>query len=113
MAQALSDRLPWRALLMTLDLVRAAVTLFLSFVSEIWQIYLLIFVLQEASGAFTPAFQTVIPDILSDEEEYTRALSLSRLSTGPAASVKCTHHRSQYFPINAPMPPMSMIAAPY
>jgi len=79
-AQALSDRLPRRAVLVTLDLVRAAVALFLPFVSEIWQIYLLIFVLQAASAAFTPTFQAVIPDILPDEEEYTRALSLSRLA---------------------------------
>lgn len=79
-AQALSDRLPRRAVLVTLDLVRAAVALFLPFVSEIWQIYLLIFLLQAASAAFTPTFQAVIPDILPDEEEYTRALSLSRLA---------------------------------
>ena len=79
-AQALSDRLPRRAVLVTLDLVRAAVALFLPFVTEIWQIYLLIFVLQAASAAFTPTFQAVIPDILPDEEEYTRALSLSRLA---------------------------------
>lgn len=29
---------------------------------------------------FTPAFQAVIPDILPDEKDYTRALSLSRLA---------------------------------
>jgi hypothetical protein len=40
----------------------------------------LIFVLQSASAAFTPAFQTTIPDILGDEAQYTRALSLSWLA---------------------------------
>lgn len=79
-AQAFTDRLPRRAVLVTLDLVRAAVALFLPFVTEIWQIYLLIFVLQAASAGFTPTFQAVIPDILPKEEEYTRALSLSRLA---------------------------------
>ncbi|NPD15144.1 MFS transporter [Xinfangfangia sp. D13-10-4-6] len=79
-AQAFADRLPRRTVLVSLDLVRAAVALFLPFVSEIWQIYLLIFVLQAASAAFTPMFQATIPDILPDEEEYTRALSLSRLA---------------------------------
>jgi len=34
-----------------------------------------------ASAAFTPAFQAMIPDILSDEKEYTKALSLSRLAS--------------------------------
>lgn len=79
-AQALSDRLPRRRVLVTLDLVRAAVALALPFVSEVWQIYVLIFVLQAASAGFTPTFQATIPDILPEEEDYTRALSLSRLA---------------------------------
>ncbi len=79
-AQAFTDRLPRRAVLVTLDLIRASVALFLPFVTEIWQIYLLIFVLQAASAGFTPTFQAVIPDILLKEEDYTRALSLSRLA---------------------------------
>jgi len=32
------------------------------FVTEVWQIYVLIFVLQSASAAFTPTFQATIPD---------------------------------------------------
>ncbi|TBN43802.1 MFS transporter [Paracoccus subflavus] len=79
-AQAFTDRLPRRPLLVGLDLIRGAVALGLPFVSEIWQIYLLIFVLQAASAAFTPTFQATIPDILPDENDYTRALSLSRLA---------------------------------
>uniref|UniRef100_UPI003ADE4560 MFS transporter n=2 Tax=Paracoccus sp. T5 TaxID=3402161 RepID=UPI003ADE4560 len=63
-----------------LDLVRAAVALCLPFVTEIWQVYVLIFVLQSASAAFTPTFQATIPDVLPDEARYTRALSLSRLA---------------------------------
>lgn len=78
-AQAFADRLPRRSLLVALDLVRAAVALCLPFVTEVWQIYLLIFVLQAASAGFTPTFQATIPDILPDEEDYTKALSLSRL----------------------------------
>ncbi|WP_077963625.1 MFS transporter [Ensifer adhaerens] len=79
-AAAFSERLPRRAMLVSLDLVRAAVALFLPFVTEIWQVYVLIFVLQSASAAFTPTFQATIPDVLPDEKEYTRALSLSRLA---------------------------------
>ncbi|MGC8001334.1 MFS transporter, partial [Salmonella enterica] len=43
-------------------------------------IYILIFVLQSASAAFTPTFQATIPDVLPEEDEYTKALSLSRLA---------------------------------
>lgn len=77
---ALSDAIPRTTLLVTADLVRAAVALSLPNVDQTWQIYVLIFVLQAASATFTPTFQAVIPDVLPDEKQYTRALSLSRLA---------------------------------
>jgi MFS family permease len=76
-AAAFADKFPRRTMLVTLDLVRALVAI-APFVTQIWEIYILIFVLQSASAAFTPTFQATIPDILPDEREYTRALSLSR-----------------------------------
>lgn len=79
-AAAFAERLPRRAVLVTLDIVRASVAAFLPFVTEIWQVYVLIFILQSASAAFTPTFQATIPDILPDEKDYTKALSLSRLA---------------------------------
>lgn len=79
-AGAFAHLLPRRAWLVALDLLRAGVAVLLPFVTEIWQVYLLIFVLQAGSAAFTPAFQATIPDLLPDEAEYTRALSLSRLA---------------------------------
>ncbi|WP_280109901.1 hypothetical protein [Azospirillum sp. B506] len=39
----------------------------LPFVTEVWQVYVLIFVLQAESAAFTPTFQATIPDVLPDE----------------------------------------------
>ncbi len=79
-AAALVVRLPRKAVLIGADLVRAAVALCLPFVEAVWQVYLLIFVLQAASATFTPAFQALIPEVLPDEADYTRALSLSRLA---------------------------------
>lgn len=79
-AAAFAERLPRRTMLVTLDLVRAGVALVLPFVSQIWEVYVLIFVLQAASAAFTPTFQATIPDVLPDEKDYTKALSLSRLA---------------------------------
>ncbi|KEO86032.1 major facilitator transporter [Erythrobacter sp. JL475] len=77
---AYADRLPRKTLLVAMDVVRVGVALLLPFVDAVWQVYLLIFLLQSASAAFTPTFQATIPDILPDEEEYTNALSLSRLA---------------------------------
>ncbi|MFJ5142922.1 MFS transporter [Streptomyces sp. NPDC088707] len=77
---ALADRVPRRALLVSMDLARAAVVLALPFVSRVWQVYVLILLLQAASAAFTPAFQATIPQVLPDERDYTGALSLARLA---------------------------------
>lgn len=79
-ASALIERLPRRATLIALDLIRAGIAILLPFVTDVWQIYVLIFLLQSASACYTPAFQATIPEVLPDEKQYTRALSLSRLA---------------------------------
>ncbi len=79
-ASAWIPRAHRKAALVALDVVRALVALALPFVTQTWQIYLLIFLLQAASAGFTPLFQSLIPEILPDERNYTRALSLSRLA---------------------------------
>lgn len=77
---AFANRVPRRALLVGMDVIRAFVAVCLPFVNQVWQVYVLIFVLQSASAAFTPTFQATIPDVLPEERDYTRALSLSRLA---------------------------------
>lgn len=77
---ALVATLPRRPVMIATDLIRAGVALALPFITEVWQIYLAIFVLQTASATFTPTFQATIPDVLDDDDDYARALSLSRLA---------------------------------
>ncbi len=72
--------LPRKGLLMVLDFARAILLLGFFFVREVWQLYLLIFLLNLGSALFTPLFQSTIPDLLPSDEEYTRALSLSRVA---------------------------------
>lgn len=81
LAGAYAGRVPRRLFLVSLDAVRALVVLALPFVDQVWQIYVLIVVLQSASASFTPTFQAVLPDILPDERDYTKALSLSQLAS--------------------------------
>ncbi|MGB0900814.1 MFS transporter [Halocynthiibacter sp.] len=78
--QALLVSVPRKTVLIAADLFRALVALALPFVSEVWQIYILVFLLQLASATFSPVFQAVIPSIFKKEGDYTRALSLSRLA---------------------------------
>jgi predicted MFS family arabinose efflux permease len=80
LAAAYVDRLPRRSFLAVLDVARALVVIALPFVTEVWHIYVLIGVLQTASAAFTPTFQAVIPDIITEEADYTRALSASQVA---------------------------------
>lgn len=90
LAGAAAGLVPRRAMLVGLDLLRAAMVLSLPFVTELWQVYALVFLMQSASAAFTPTFQATIPDLLPDEAEYTRALSLSRLAYDLEALVSPT-----------------------
>ncbi|WP_062378919.1 MFS transporter [Demequina pelophila] len=80
MIAAVVDRLPKKTVLVAADAVRLAIAVALPFVDQAWQIYVLIFILQSASATFTPAFQSLIPAVLPDARDYTRALSLSRLA---------------------------------
>ncbi|MGI0117038.1 MFS transporter [Zooshikella sp. RANM57] len=77
---AFIQHLPRRTVLVLLDVLRAAVVLVLPWVTEVWQIYLLVFLLNVFSAGFTPVFQATIPDIIKNKDQYTKALSLSRLA---------------------------------
>ncbi|SER94160.1 MFS transporter [Actinokineospora terrae] len=79
-AAAVAERVGRRALLVSTDLVRCGAALALPWVDAVWQVVALVAVLQVAAATFTPAFQAVIPRVLTDERDYTRALSLSRLA---------------------------------
>ena len=76
----LAHRFDRKALMVSLDLLRALVVIAMPFVTESWQIYLLIFLLSIFTAGFNPVFQSTIPDLLDNEQTYTRALSLSRLA---------------------------------
>ena len=80
LAAALTDRLAPRGVMVAADLVRAATAAMLPLVDAVWQVYVLVFVLQAASATFTPTFQAVVPAVLPAEADYTRALSWSRIA---------------------------------
>jgi MFS family permease len=80
LAAAFAHRIPQKSLLIGLDLTRALIILILPFVGTIWEVFVLVFIVNACSAAFTPAFQALIPVVLPDEEQYTQALSLSRIA---------------------------------
>lgn len=64
-------------LLIGLDLFRAAMFVFLPFITEAWQIYVFILFINAAAAGFTPTFQALIPDVLTNEADYAKGLSLA------------------------------------
>lgn len=77
---ALTERFSRTRVMVSADLIRGGIAVLLPFVDDVWQIYVLIFLLQAASATFTPTFQAVIPVVLEREDDYTKGLSLSRLA---------------------------------
>lgn len=79
-AAALLHAVAPRTVLVAADLVRVVLVLGLPVVSSVWQVYVLVLLLQAASAVHTPAYQAVLPRVLPDQRRYTQALSLSRLT---------------------------------
>ena len=75
-----AQKLPRRKWLLGLDLARAPLVLYLPFVTEVWEIYLILFLINACSAGFTPVFQATIADIVKQETPYLKALSYSRLA---------------------------------
>ena len=79
-AGAFANKFNRRLYLVFLDIVRAIAAIGLFFVEEIWHVYFIISVIYISSAAFTPIYQSTIPQLFNEDEDYTKALSLSRLA---------------------------------
>ena len=66
--------------LILFDTGRALIVIFLFFVTEIWQVYIIIFFLQAFSAGFTPIYQSVVSDVLKEDRLFIKGASLSRIA---------------------------------
>ena len=80
LAQALFAGLGRKRTMMGLDLTRMALLLPMAFATETWHIAALALAFFAVSAAFTPLFQSVIPDVLPQDRTYSRALVWSRVA---------------------------------
>lgn len=76
-----------KPLLIALDVLRAGSLLVLPFVTEVWQVLALVFVFALASAVFTLVYQTVVPYLLANQEDYTKSLARSRIANELESSV--------------------------
>lgn len=84
-AGVLADRVDRKRLLVAADLARVLLMGAFPFISAIWQIYTLIFLLNAVTAFFTPTFESSIPEIVGPTL-YTRALAWSRVAVDVEAA---------------------------
>jgi len=76
-AGVLADRLDRKKILYTTHFIRMVLVGTLPFVHALWQLYLLIFLLNIFHAFFTPAFKSAIPQVIASRENYSNAIILS------------------------------------
>jgi NRE family putative nickel resistance protein-like MFS transporter len=79
-AGVIADRTSRKRILIVADVIRFALLALFPFITAVWQIYALIFAINAVTAFFTPTFEASIPELVG-EEQYVKALSLSRVAT--------------------------------
>lgn len=80
LAESLLAGVSRRVALVALDIGRMLLLLPMAFTTDIWQIASLSFVFFALSAGFTPLYQSIIPDVVAEDDVYVRALSWSRIA---------------------------------
>ena len=78
-AGVIADRFSRKKILISADFLRFALLALFPFITTVWQIYVLIFAINAVTAFFGPTFDATIPEIVG-EEEYVKALSISRVA---------------------------------
>jgi len=76
-AGVLADRIDRKKIMYITHFVRMAIVGCLPFVSEAWQIYVLMLFLNIFNAFFTPAYQAAIPQSINNEKNYSSGIALS------------------------------------
>jgi NRE family putative nickel resistance protein-like MFS transporter len=80
LAGVIADRFDRKFILVACDLGRAAVIAAMPFVRELWQLYLLVFVLNALTAFFTPTNQATVP-LVTGRDDAASAFALSSATT--------------------------------
>ena len=78
-AGVIADRFNRKYILIAADVTRFGLLALFPFITEIWQIYTLIFAINAVTAFFTPTFEATIPEVVGNEQ-YVKALSYSRVA---------------------------------
>ncbi|MBD2307221.1 MFS transporter [Chroococcidiopsis sp. FACHB-1243] len=108
LAGAIADRFDRKPILVATHLIRVVIVSLLPFVTEVWQVYVLIFALNTFNAFFTPTYQATIP-LVTGQNDYPQAIALSSatfqllgvLGPGIAGSVAALIGARQVFFLDA------------
>ncbi|RUR83719.1 MFS transporter [Chlorogloeopsis fritschii PCC 6912] len=108
LAGALADRFDRKLILVTTHCIRMFLVSLLPFVTQVWQVYALIFALNVFNAFFTPTYQATIP-LVTGQNDYPQAIALSNatyqllgvLGPGIAGSVAALIGARQIFFLDA------------
>lgn len=78
-AGVLADRVSRKRILIVTDVVRFGLLALFPFITEVWQIYVLIFAINSVTAFFTPTYEASLPAVVG-EGDYVKALSFSRVA---------------------------------
>jgi NRE family putative nickel resistance protein-like MFS transporter len=76
LAGALADRVDRKSILVATHCIRMVIVSLLPFVTQVWQVYALIFALNVFNAFFTPTYQATIP-LVTGKNDYAGAIALS------------------------------------
>jgi MFS transporter, NRE family, putaive nickel resistance protein len=79
LAGALADRLDRKLILITTHCIRMVLVSLLPFVTQVWQVYALVFALNVFNAFFTPTYQATIP-LVTGQNDYLQAIALSSVT---------------------------------
>lgn len=108
LAGAIADRFDRKKIMVVTHVTRMLIVGLLPFVTQIWQIYVLIFALNVFNAFFTPTYQATVP-LVTGQNDYPQAIALSSatyqllgvLGPGIAGSVAALIGTRQVFFLDA------------
>ncbi|MDP1863348.1 MAG: MFS transporter [Thiobacillus sp.] len=78
-AGILADRVNRKRMLILADIVRFGLLALFPFIESVWQVYVMIFLINAATAFFSPIYDATIPEV-AGSAHYVKALSLSRVA---------------------------------
>src|SRR5215204_5969274 len=74
-AGVIADRVSRKKILIAADVIRFGMLALFPFITEVWQVYALIFTINAVTAFFTPTYEARSEEVVG-EEQYVKALSL-------------------------------------